>query len=100
MLIRNQKKTLLINLDGASAVCISKIDGKFHVQWLTGSADLLGVYSTEEKAIRVLDMIQKQYEIVNTVNYTEMYGVAAMKAVNNLDYLHVFQMPTESEVDG
>lgn len=46
------------------------------------SVNIIGSYSTREKAIKVLDMIQENYEKAN-VNY-----------VRNI----VFQMPEDSEV--
>lgn len=46
----------------------------------------IGVYSTEEKAIKVLDMIEKQY-----ASYSCRYG-------SDCSSYAVFQMPQDSEV--
>lgn len=75
MLIRSQDKEILANMEGPIAIEILG-DGKGHsiMYWKDGY--VLGTYSSKEKAIKVLDMIQEAY-----VN-------------GHIDY----QMPADSEV--
>lgn len=49
----------------------------------------IGVYSTEEKAIKVLDMICKEYKNSNNSTSLGHYGFVENR---------VFQMPQDSEV--
>ena len=70
------------------------------VKWEIRNAeqDLLATYSTEEKAIKVLDMIQKEY-------LKHIYGAGGEMATRDI-YISpfafippkVFQMPQDSEV--
>ena len=85
MLIRSQDKKTLMRFD-TIAIRTKYIDkyrerkevGKEIVVLSGGIASAVGAYSTEEKAIKVLDMIQNNFE----------------------DYIKnvVFQMPQDSEV--
>ncbi len=60
------------------------------VKWEIRNAeqDLLATYSTEEKAIKVLDMIQRAYNAIETMKIDK----GAWR--DN----HYFEMPQESEV--
>ena len=90
MFIRSQNKKILTEIHDL------EIDSGFKV-W--GSGMLIGEYSTEEKAMRVMDMIQKQiafcsegYEIVRPVlksDYFEPYW----KKIEV-----VFNMPEDTEI--
>ena len=80
MIIRSQdKKRITADLN----LSIAHIQGIFEI--LNGSRNTIGEYSTEEKAIKVLDMIQDVY-----VNANNGYGY-----IENT----VFQMPQDSEVE-
>lgn len=59
----------------------------------TGAIDL-GYYSTEEKAIKVLDMIQGNL----TGNKLQSYEIARDCPVAGTEFHGVFQMPQDSEV--
>ena len=86
MLIRSQDKKELHNLDRISMIRIlPTIESEYVVE--VNSQRVIGVYSTEEKAIKVLDMIQDAYEEANSV--CTMSGFVANT---------VFQMPQDSEV--
>ena len=80
MLIRSQNKIELINIQNVTDfyVCGGNIKAFFN----TDSENFVSIadYSTEEKAIKVLDSIQEYY--INTAN----------------NRCRVFQMPQESEV--
>ena len=75
MLIRSQDKETLANMEGPIAIEILG-DGKGHATMYWKDSYVLGTYSSKEKAIKVLDMIQEAY-----VN-------------GHIDY----QMPADSEV--
>lgn len=86
MLIRSQNKHSLINLDNVTRLTAGKIYGKDETGWLIEVdkipfTECLGQYSTEAKAIKVLDMIQDYY--INTNN----------------SRCRVFQMPQDTEVE-
>lgn len=77
MLIRSQNKTILLNFSNSTVVYIAKNDKDFVILSLeNGNRYRLGKYSSKEKAMKVLDMIQEAY-----VN-------------GHIDY----QMPEDSEV--
>lgn len=77
MLIRSQDKTILLNFSNSTVVYIAKNDKGFVILSLENENRYrLGKYSSEAKAMKVLDMIQEAY-----VN-------------GHIDY----QMPEDSEV--
>ena len=80
MWVRSQDKNLLINCNDFRIVkgeCLLK--GKFIIKYET---NFLGIYSTEEKTIKVLDMIEG--------------------AIHPTEFPHhiypIFQMPTDEDV--
>lgn len=78
MLIRSQDKTILLNFSNSTVVYIAKNDKDFVILSLENENRYrLGKYSSEAKAMKVLDMIQEAY-----VN-------------GHIDY----QMPEDSEVE-
>lgn len=78
MLIRIQDKTILLNFSNSTVVYIAKNDKGFVILSLENENRYrLGKYSSEAKAMKVLDMIQEAY-----VN-------------GHIDY----QMPADSEVE-
>lgn len=75
MLIRSQDKEILANMEGPIAIeILDNGKGRATMYWKDSYA--LGTYSSKEKAMKVLDMIQEAY-----VN-------------GHIDY----QMPEDSEV--
>lgn len=91
MIIRSQDKKQIVNFDVCHLSitkdhCIVATNGvvSYPLEILSG---LIGKYSTEEKAVKVLDMIQNAYEEANSV--CTMSGFIANT---------VFQMPQDSEV--
>lgn len=123
MLIRSQDKTALlkfenivVNLklpDSLNIICWSLQDAQ-----RSGGYFVLGTYSTKEKAMKVLDMIQDAYmeyksgEIVANglagSAYTGSYdtkesvahGIAVLKGYGNeIRKSILFQMPEDSEVE-
>ena len=78
MLIRSQNKAILLNFSNLTVAYIVKNDGGFVILSLENENRYkLGKYSSEAKAMKVLDMIQEAY-----VN-------------GHIDY----QMPEDSEVE-
>ena len=89
MLIRSQDKTAIINFENTNGIFteVKKLRDKgikehyeTDIMYHSGTAGgRIGTYSSEEKAIKVLDMIEQEYKI-------ELYKNK------------VFQMPQDSEV--
>ena len=87
MLIRSQQKKQTCNLDTSHSLWIHEQYGKFNIMMsFNNDADYgMGEYSTEAKAIKVLDMIQGAYARFCSGN---TYSDA------------VYQMPADEEVEG
>lgn len=94
MIIRSQDEKNIVNLDNVYAIYrVVKSNGKIKENYETDircsnglkeTEGILGTYSAEEKAIKVLDMIQVAYEETSSLS-----GFGANT---------VFQMPQDSEV--
>lgn len=82
MWIRSQDKMLLINCDNFSIEGYPKSFDIETIEAATGNRTTLGAYSSKEKALKVLDMIQE---------------VKVIEHYNNIESV-VFQMPQDSEV--
>ena len=90
MLIRSQNKELLVNFNVSSGIEIEERNTKTVVtSYITGCSYLLGEYSTKEKALKVLDMIQEAYE---SYEYEKVFKTG-------LTLFETFQMPADSEVE-
>ena len=64
MIIVSQDKTKIVNFDNIAHIFISKDSEKhFLIEYgkMTGTSELLGVYSTEERAKEVLEEIVEYY---------------------------------------
>lgn len=64
MIIRSQDKKMIINFNNIDSICIEHNVCEFTVVGFNGleeSRIKLGAYFIEEKAIKVLDMIQSAY---------------------------------------
>lgn len=86
MLIRSQNKEVLATLELLFDIEVSGgvISARRDMSWCC----LLGEYSTKEKAIKVLDMIQEAYCEVMAINGNMWCGKGS-----------AFQMPEDSEVE-
>lgn len=102
MIIRSQDKKVIVNLDNIDSICIEHKIGEVDVVCYNGFEDTrmgIGAYSTEEKAIKVLDMIQQEYG-------KHLYGQGGQMATADI-YIQpfafippkVFQMPSDEEVE-
>jgi len=118
MLIRSQNSEILINFNTLAGIEITKGPIKTIITlYITGCTYLLGKYSTKEKAMKVLNMIQEAYmdyksgEIIGSglagSAYTGSYdtkesvahGIAVLKGYGNeIRKSILFQMPDDSEV--
>ena len=87
MLIRSQNKEVLATLELLFDIEVSGgvISARRDMSWCC----LLGEYSTKEKAVKVLDMIQEAYCDFMTVRNGDMWCGKDS----------VFQMPEDSEVE-
>lgn len=106
MLIRSQDKKRIINFSNVDSICIinnfngEEIENEIcSFNGVNDSKTNLGKYSTEEKAIKVLDMIQKEYgrhyygeggPLTTMNHYVEPFAFIPPK---------VFQMPSDEEVE-
>lgn len=118
MLIRSQDKTALVKFenivvnlklpDSLNIICWSLQDAQ-----RSGGYFILGKYSTKEKAMKVLDMIQEAYEEYK-ITRTFLTGFTGHRAIVESNDIHVngfkelvksfkknmvFQMPEDSEAE-
>lgn len=114
MLIRSQDKRMIVNFDNICTVSAfpEKDSEDIYVEDGTGSL-MVGRYSTKEKAIKVLDMIQEAYadaELVPRVipDIGKMFAEASPSKENELlaeaigkvlMNKMVFQMPEDGSVE-
>ena len=98
MLIRSQNKELLVNFNVSAGIEIEERNTKTVVtSYITGCSYLLGEYSTKEKALKVLDMIQEAYsEYQIMLNFSVSY---LHEFKEKTDGFAIFQMPEDSEVE-
>lgn len=110
MLIRSQNKEVLTNLNALAGIEIVEGPVKTVItSYITGCSYLLGEYSNKQKAVKVLDMLQKayaEYEMLRDMS-TGMGGIMVTyntkMIVNELEKeiqeKSIFQMPEDSEVE-
>lgn len=112
MLIRSQDKETLANMEGPIAIEILG-DGKGHSIMYWNDGYVLGFYSSKEKAMKVLDMIQEAYadaklneillsDVCKAANESQMGKDNTLIAKNiRKDFMKkmIFQMPEDSEVE-
>lgn len=111
MLIRSQNKEVLVAFEFLPDIEV--LGGVISARRDMGWCCLLGEYSTKEKAMKVLDMIQEDYEEYK-ITCTFLTGFTGHRAivesndirVNGYEELiksfkknMVFQMPEDSEVE-
>lgn len=98
MLIRSQNKAILLNFSNSTVVYIVKNDKDFVILSLENENRYkLGKYSSEAKAMKVLDMIQEAYsEYQIMLNFSVSY---LHEFKEKTDGFAIFQMPEDSEVE-
>ena len=89
MIIRSQKKHMLINMDMVNAVSLGGLNCNKVLAVMGDDLPTTAEYTTKEKALKALDMIQNSYQYAEECKYT---GVGASQPE------FVFQMPQDSEV--
>lgn len=114
MIIRSQDKKRItdkVSLDIVTTKLISKALNTFgetigtETKIYSSEDWVLGIYSTEEKAIKVLDMIQSAYERYKMFTITYQDGMMQkLEKCHGLDGARelissVFQMPSDEEVE-
>lgn len=114
MLIRSQDKEILINFNNSPAIKIMGTKGDVTIICSdTYETFVIGNYSTREKAMKVLDMIQEAYGDSEYTKYVipEVCRILSMKPKTEENKAHVselgemlrkgmtFQMPADSEVE-
>lgn len=84
MIIRSQDKKKIFNLEQIRKIdCITN-------SVMADDISVMGTYSTEEKAIKVLDMICAEYQYAEECKHT---------GVGSAPPEFVFQMPSDEEVE-
>lgn len=114
MLIRSQDKEILVNFNVSAGIEIAEGTTKTVVtSYITGCSYLLGEYSTREKAMKVLDMIQEAYADAELIpmtvpNIGKMFAEAPASKENELlaetigemiKNKMIFQMPEDGSVE-
>ena len=90
MLIRSQDKTIIVNIDNVFSIAIRDINGAASIYvGSQGSCCIIAEYSTREKAMKVMDMIQEAYE---RYEYEKVFKTG-------LTLFETFQIPEDSEVE-
>ena len=111
MLIRSQDKEQLLNIDSVKTIGICERGKCFAI--FIDSLYFIGNYSSREKVIKVLDMIQEAYGDSEYTKYVipEVCRVLSMKPKTEENKAHAgelgemlkkgmtFQMPEDSEVE-
>ena len=106
MLIRSQNKETLLNMDRVTTVELGVNSLKI-VADTNDTVYVLGDYSTKDKALSVLDMIQKAFADEKLVQYTamaqrkeldEMDEFSILQVRDDLMEKAVFQMPKDEDV--
>lgn len=90
MLIRSQDKKVMINFDNVCQVRTGGLNDDRLIVLVDDIVVVLGQYSSEEKALKVLDMINYRYQTIWDVENGFTSGG------NN--FSSIFQMPQDSEV--
>ena len=114
MLIRSQDKNILINFNNTMLIEAVGIEKNIKIVCSDPNNDYcIGCYSTKEKALKVLDMIQEAYADAELIpmtvpNIGKMFAEASATKENELlaeaigEVLMkkmIFQMPDDSEVE-
>lgn len=112
MLIRSQDKEILVNMETSIVFHISGVIGKKYPIFVSNGY-AIGNYSTKEKAMKVLDMIQEAYADakLNEILLPDVCKSASesQRGKDNTliaktirkDFMKkmIFQMPADSEVE-
>ena len=90
MWVRSQNKEMLINANNIRIISDSR-SYDIICDFYDGEYYYLGEYSTKEKALKVMDMIQK-YIVLGSLKYPNDNDIQWLRS-------YVFQMPKDEEVE-
>ena len=93
MWIRSQDKKLLLSVPWLKVDTNNCVCGYDQTRYA-----VLGEYSTEEKALKVLDMIQEEILKTNPVTKPAYDGNETMKVLGYAEPPKVFQMPQDDDI--
>lgn len=98
MLIRSQDKEMIINMAATNHIYVREVyRPSGNLIDISSDEMRLGYYSTKEKAIKVLDMIQEAYsEYQIMLNFSVSY---LHEFKERTDGFAIFQMPEDSEME-
>lgn len=88
MWIRSQDKTVLVKVFDFRVDCCIGLDGENYIQGnLDSNYDsyILGTYKSKERAIEVLDEIQRKIQLTNIIKSFGINSETAKFYINNLD---------------
>lgn len=88
MIIRSQRKGMILNMDCIAKIYVDDVlqeNTKIFKYGIVADKEIIAVYSTEEKAIKVLDMICKAYK--DFCDYS------------NIKNNRLFEMPADEDVE-
>lgn len=94
MWIRSQNRKILTNVN--EVLICAMDDNKYFIEgfWDKGS-DTLGIYSSEEKTLKVLDEIQRAVESAKVYSTNRASNGHSMSN----EYVMVYQMPADEDVE-
>lgn len=96
MWIRSQSKKSLLNVNQV-VINNTKDESEYYIHgYSERGIDILGVYSTQEKALKVLDEIQKRIEYPGS---TLVSPTALKNYYRLIPAGQFYQMPTDDEVE-
>lgn len=110
VIIRSQNKKAIANFDNIDSIGVERKHCGCDVVGYNGTREScvkLGEYSTEEKAIKVSDMIQEHYAKMRSADCTMVGAIKNVISLNwqtaecmfeNHKSMYVFEMPDDNEV--
>lgn len=96
MWIRSQSKKSLLNINQV-VINNTKDESEYYIHgYSERGIDILGVYSTQEKALKVLDEIQEKIEYPYPSKIVPSFGTICYHLIENNKF---YQMPQDDEVE-
>lgn len=96
MWIRSQSKKSLLNVNQV-VINNTKDESEYYIHgYSERGIDILGVYSTQEKALKVLDEIQEKIEYPYPSKIVPSIGTNCYHLIENNKF---YQMPQDDEVE-
>ena len=104
MVIRTQDKNTIVNFDSLQSIRLGGMNNNAVITFTDSDLIRLGVYANEEKAVKVLDMIQNAYDrkMFFATTYQSGFLTRLEKEIGLEETKEivssVFQMPQDNEV--